>query len=98
MLESIECYTAGMSRTEADKVARSLNAPLEFVRWCGSEPPTTGEYLQRMAVAGWIPWVTRSGKHAARSPIDTYVELGKIRHAYLVALVARLQSPPTVAQ
>jgi hypothetical protein len=96
MLESIEWYTAGMGQAEASKVARSLDAPLEFVKWCGSEPPTTGEYLQRMAAAGWIPWVTRGGKHAARSPIDTYVELGKIRHAYLVALVARLQSPPTV--
>ena len=54
--------------------------------------------LMIMAVAGWIPWITRSGKHAARSPMDLYVDLGKIRHAYLVALVARLQSPPTVAQ
>ena len=98
MLESIEWYTAGMSKTDAVKVARSLNAPLEFVRWSGSEPPTNAEYLQRMAIAGWIPLVTQNGKHAARSPMDTYVELGKIRHAYLVALVARLQSPATVAQ
>ena len=98
MLESIEWYTAGMTPLQAGKVAKTLRASADFVLWSGCEPQSSGEFLHKMAVSGWHPHVTDSGKHAAISPSGGYVELGKIRHAYLVALVARLQSAPTVAQ
>jgi hypothetical protein len=96
--ESIRWYTDGMTALQAGKVAKTLRAPADFVIWSGCEAQSSGEYLQRMAATGWRPHLTDSGKYAAISPAGSYVELGKIRHAYLVALVARLQSSATVAQ
>lgn len=96
--DSIRWYTDSMTPMQAGKVAKTLRAPADFVRWYGCDAKTSGQLLSELALAGWRPHVTDSGKHAAISPSGGYVELGKIRYAYLVALVARLQSTATVAQ